>query len=396
MADALAVSAPTQTRSPALVGAFMFGHFTHHVTNTLLSPLLPLIRDYFGLTYAQSGFLVSAFSVTGGLSQAPIGALADRIGSRTVVTGGLICSAVFCFLIGLSGSYWHLLLALIGLGLVAGSYHAPANTLLSQIFPREKLGGVLGMHIVGGNLSFFATPLLAGTLAAMTLSWSTPYLAFAIAPLLAGLALIFVLPRSPDRTGATSSPGAIFRELRGVFRVIGPLVGVAVVFQMIWVASLAFLALYLVDARGFDTATAAFFVSVPYIGGLLGSPLGGVLSDRLGRRPLILASLVVIGPIFLIMTMVPTELILPVLAVLGLVSSARMPVIEGLILDRAPVERRATTLGAYYFVGQEFGGLAAPAIGALAMVAGISQAFGILGVGLAALSGAILIFQRKL
>jgi MFS transporter, FSR family, fosmidomycin resistance protein len=396
MADAVAVSTPTRAPSYALVGAFMFGHFTHHVTNTLLAPLLPLIRDSFGLTYAQSGFLVSAFSVTGGFSQAPIGALADRIGSRTVVTGGLICSAVFCFAIGLSGSYWHLLFALVGLGLVAGSYHAPANTLLSQVFPRERLGGVLGVHIVGGNASFFVTPLLAGTLAAATMSWRTPYLAFAIAPLVAGLVLMFVLPRSPERTSAPSSPAAIFGELRGVFRVIGPLLGVAVVYQMLYIASLAFLALYLVDARGFDTATAAFFVSVPFIGGMFGSPLGGVLSDRLGRRPLIIGSLVVMGPLFLALTMVPTELIFPVLAILGLASSARMPVIEGLILDRAPAERRATTLGAYYFVGQEFGGLAAPAIGGLAMAIGIGQAFGALGVVLVALSAAIFVFQGKL
>jgi FSR family fosmidomycin resistance protein-like MFS transporter len=396
MADALAISVPARTRSPALVGAFMFGHFTHHVTNTLLAPLLPLIRDSFGLTYTQSGFLVSAFSVTGGFSQAPIGALADRTGSRIVVTVGLICSAVCCFLIGLSGSYWHLLFALIGLGLVAGSYHAPANTLISRIFPRERLGGVLGVHIVGGNASFFATPLLAGTLAAASGSWRIPYLAFAVAPFLAGLALIFLLPRDPERTAVKSSPAAIFRELGGVFRVIGALVGVAVVCQMIYVASLAFLALYLVDARGFETTTAAFFVSVPYIGGMLGSPLGGALSDRLGRKPVIIASLVAVGPLFLLMTLVPTELVFPVLAVIGLLASARMPVIEGLILERAPEERRATTLGAYYFVGQEFGGLAAPAIGALAMVVGIGQAFGLIGVALAALSASVFVLQRKL
>jgi MFS family permease len=396
MAEAVAIPAPTQTRSPALVGAFMFGHFTHHVTNTLLSPLLPLIRDSLALNYTQSGFLVSAFSVTGGLSQAPIGALADRIGSRTVVTAGLLCSAVFCFLIGLSGGYWQLLIALIGLGAVAGSYHAPANTLLSQIFPRERLGGVLGMHIVGGNLSFFATPLLAGGLAAVTLTWRTPYLAFAIAPLLAGLALMFILPRNPERGGAPASPAAVFRELGGVFQTIGALLSLAVVFQMTYAASLAFLALYLVDARGFEPPAAAFMVSVPYIGGLLGSPLGGALSDRLGRKPVIIASLVLMGPLFLLVTLLPVELIIPALALLGLVSSSRMPVIEGLILDRAPMERRATMLGAYYFLGQEFGGLAAPAIGAVAVIVGIGQAFAGIGLGLAALSGTILMLQRKL
>jgi MFS family permease len=398
MAQAVAIStsAPAETRSPALVGAFMFGHFTHHVTNTLLSPLLPLIRDSFGLSYAQSGFLVSAFSVTGGLSQAPIGALADRVGSRAVMTAGLLVSALFCFLIGLAGGYWQLLLALVGLGAVAGSYHAPANTLLSQIFPRARLGGVLGMHTVGGNLSFFATPLLAGGLAAVTLTWRTPYLAFAIAPLLAGLALIFVLPRGPERVGASASPAAIFRELRGVFSLIGPLISLAVIYQMTYAAALAFLALYLVDARGFEATTAAFFVSIPYIGGLLGSPLGGGLSDRLGRKPVIIASMVLLGPLFLLVTLVPTEAIIPALALVGLVSSARQPVIEGLILDRAPAERKATTLGAYYFVGQEFGGLAAPALGALATIAGIGQAFIGIGVALAAVSGAVFVVHRRL
>jgi MFS family permease len=374
----------------------MFGHFTHHVTNTLLSPLLPLIRDSLGLSYTQSGFLVSAFSVTGGLSQAPIGALADRIGSRSVMTAGLMLSAAFCFLIGLSSGYVPLLIALIGLGAVAGSYHAPANTLLSHIFPRERLGGVLGMHTVGGNLSFFATPLLAGGLAAVTLTWRTPYLAFAIAPLLAGLALIFVLPRNPERLGPHASPAAIFAELRGVFRLIGPLVGLAVIYQMLYAASLAFLALYLVDARDFEAPAAAFFVAIPYIGGLLGSPLGGGLSDRVGRKPVIVASMVLLGPLFLLVTIVPTAAIIPALALLGLVASARQPVIEGLILDRAPAERKATTLGAYYFIGQEFGGLAAPALGALAMIVGIGTAFVGIGVGLAALSGVILAIQHRL
>src|SRR5436853_2326834 len=118
MAEAVAIStpAPAETRSPALVGAFMFGHFTHHVTNTLLEPLLPLIRDSFGLSYAQSGFLVSAFSVSQGLSQAPIGALADRVGSRSVVTAGLILTGFVCFTIGLAGDYPQLLLLLVVLG----------------------------------------------------------------------------------------------------------------------------------------------------------------------------------------------------------------------------------------------------------------------------------------
>ncbi len=396
MIDAPTRVASQRTHTPAVVGAFMFGHFTHHVTNSLLAPLLPLIRDSFALSYAQSGFLVSAFSVSGGLSQAPIGALADRVGSRTVVTVGLLGSALLCFFIGLVDAYWQLLVALVGLGIVAGTYHAPANTLLSQLFPRARLGGVLGIHTVGGNLSFFATPLVAGGLAAATLTWRTPYLFFAIAPLLAGLFLMRTLPRVPGREGRPLGTAAMFRELGEVFRAVGPLLGLAILFQMTYAATFSFIALFLVDARGFDPVTAAFFVSAPFIGGLLGSPLGGALSDRLGRKPVIVASLVCMGPALLLFTAVGSELIIPALALMGLVSSARMPVVEGLILERAPAERRATTLGAYYFVAQEFGGLAAPAVGALAGVVGIEQAFGSVALAAALLSGLVLLFARRL
>ena len=48
--------------------AFTTAHFSHHISNSLLNPLLPFIRDSFQLTYGQSGWLVSAFAVSLGLS----------------------------------------------------------------------------------------------------------------------------------------------------------------------------------------------------------------------------------------------------------------------------------------------------------------------------------------
>lgn len=379
-----------------LIGAFMFGHFTHHVTNTLLTPLLPVIRDSFGLSYFQSGFLVSAYSVSQGLSQAPIGVLADRIGSRVVVVGGLFGTALACFLIGLAGAYWHLLLLLVGLGIIAGTYHAPAASLLAQVFPSDRRGGVLGLHVVGGNLSFFATPLVAGGLVALTESWRSPYLYFGVAPLIAGAFLALTLPKFADREDGLGEKAGMFRELAQVARVVGPLLSLAITFQMLYAAILAFMALYLVDARGFEPALAAVMVSVPYIGGLAGSPVGGAFSDRVGRKPVITVSLACIGPLLLAITTVPTVLLIPIFLLMGFLASMRMPVIEGLLLDRAPPERRATTLGAYYFVAQELGGFAAPVLGAVAGLTGIAQAYSWVGLLAALLSLAVLVLHRRL
>jgi len=64
------------TRRSLLI-AFSVAHFAHHVTNSLLSALLPFISTAFGLSYASAGFLVSAYSIASGMTNAPLGILAD-------------------------------------------------------------------------------------------------------------------------------------------------------------------------------------------------------------------------------------------------------------------------------------------------------------------------------
>src|SRR2546428_144050 len=102
-----------KVRNASTLGAFMFAHFTHHVSNSMLTPLLPVIRSGLDLTYTQSGLLVSAFTISQGLSQLPVGALADRFASRTVIAIGLIATALCMVLMGLAGEYWQLLLVLV-------------------------------------------------------------------------------------------------------------------------------------------------------------------------------------------------------------------------------------------------------------------------------------------
>src|SRR3981081_3586065 len=80
-------------RGRVLLGTITAAHFAHHTSNSLLNPLLPLIRDTFALSYAQSGFAVSAYALSLGLSNGPIGLLADRIGSRQGIVLGLVLTA---------------------------------------------------------------------------------------------------------------------------------------------------------------------------------------------------------------------------------------------------------------------------------------------------------------
>ena len=382
-------------RGQALLGSITLAHFSHHTSNSLLNPLLPLIRDSFGLSYAQSGFAVSAFALSAGLANAPWGVFADRVGSRAVIVAGLVLMAGVSVALSLSGSYEWLLVMLVAMGIVSGSYHAPAAALIAKAYSPSVRGAVMGMHITGGHLSFFAAPLVAGILATGAGSdWRTPYLWFAIAPLVCGALLWVVAPKLHERP----EPGdrfAAFREVANVFRDVGPLVSLAMVFQLGFSAVLAFLALYLVDERQISPAVAAALFGIVQLVGVVGAPLGGALSDRIGRKAVIIAALGVMGPAIWAITAVPNELLLAPLIVMGLGFSMRSVVTETLVLDSAPPARRGTVLGAYYLVNQEIGGIAAPVFGLLATVIGLGAAMSYTGMALVALSAFAVVIGRR-
>ena len=368
----------------ALLAAFSVAHFAHHVTNSLLSALLPFIRDAFGLSYLESGFAVTAYAITSGVTNAPWGILADRLGARRIIVWGLVLIGVSSMAIGGAANYWQLLLALMVMGVASGSYHAPASAIIAETFSRARRGLAMGTHTTAGHLSFFAAPFLAGTLASAG-SWRTPYFVFAVAPIACAFLLWRVAPAGTRAVGRHDWL-ATFSEIGAVARKVGGLVSLSIVFQVLLSAALAFLSLYFVDARGISPGIAAALFGVPQLAGLVGAPLAGTLSDRFGRRVVLLLGLAITGPASWALVSVPNEfLVLPLLA-LGLSLSVRATTTEVLIVDNTPPERRSTVLGTYYLVNQPVGGVAAPIFGLIAGAAGIGAAFSGLAVAFVVLS----------
>jgi FSR family fosmidomycin resistance protein-like MFS transporter len=384
-----------EQRGQVLLGTITAAHFSHHVANSLLNPLLPLIRNAFALSYAESGFAVSAFSIAAGLANAPWGVLADRVGSRVVIVGGLFLMGAASVALATAGAYWQLLVLLVVLGIVSGSYHGPAAALIARSFSPRVRGTAMGIHITGGHLSFFAAPALAGVLATATGTWRTPYVWFAAAPVVFGALLWFVAPRVHERAAPSGDRFAAVREIRQVFRDVGPVVSLSIAFQFGIAALLAFLALYLVDARGLSPALAAVFFGVPQLVGVIGAPLGGFLSDRFGRRRVMLAGLALMGPAVYLVTVVPNDGLVVALVIFGLLWSMRSTVTETLVMDSAPPGRRATVLGGYYLLNAHVGGIGAPLFGFLAQAVGLGTAFSWIGIGFVAMSMVTAVVARR-
>jgi MFS family permease len=151
----------------------------------------------------------------------------------------------------------------------------------------------------------------------------------------------------------------------------------------------------MVDHHNISPKWAGIVISVISAASLVGAPLGGALSDRFGRKQVILFAFCLAGPFFFAVIRSPfgISLLLSLLCY-GMAMSFRMATMESLIVDVVPVGRRATVLGVYFFLGQETAGITTPIVGRFIDKYGLDPVFTSLAIGLSALA-VFALFLRK-
>jgi YNFM family putative membrane transporter len=300
---------------------------------------------------------------------------------RLLIACGLVGVGFAGIAVSLSTTFWHLIPLLVLTGLMAATYHAPASAYLAGAFGAVARGRALGMHVIGGAVAFSLAPAIAVGVVQLTGSWRHAFLVLSVLPLVAGAMMFVVAVRGREVAAAVT---AHERETQvrafAALKSIGPLVGVALGEQLLTASMFAFIPLFLVDRHHVSENLAGLFIAFITGVGVVAAPLGGALSDRFGRAPVLVAATACVGPLILLFTYVPFGWpIAVVLLLYGLAMNTRMPVLESLFADAIPAARRATVLGLYYFIGQESSGVTTPIVGRLIDATGPVNAFTILG-----------------
>lgn len=161
----------------------------------VISPILPLYADSFGVSTAMVGATVTAFGLARLVTNVPAGIFADRRGRRWLLVGGPLITAVGMFGSGLSGSIWVLLAFRFVAGLGSGLYMTGAQIYLLDIAAPEQRGRFIatnqGALLVGVGFG----PALGGLLAD-AYSLSTPFMVVAAGALLTAIYGWFRLPET--------------------------------------------------------------------------------------------------------------------------------------------------------------------------------------------------------
>jgi len=271
-------------------------------------------------------------------------------------------------LIGLAPTYVMLALLLVLLGIAGGGYHPAAVPLVSASVEAKNRGRALGLHQVGGSISFFIAPLIVAGIAS-AFGWRGTFLAVGAPSIVFGIVFYMLLGRlgygkkaeqkmHASHAGISPSP----RRLRPLVTVV--ILGIAIM-GLVY-STISFIPLFIVDHfEGVSNEAAAAMLSLFYFGGLWAGPLGGYLSDRLGSVPVIVAAGFIAGLAIYLQNLAPLGIAFSaVLIILGMAMHLGMPAVETYIISHTSERKRSTILGIYY-LGSRGGPAIAPMIGYL-------------------------------
>ncbi len=304
-------------------------HFIHDVYSSFLSPLLPLLIEKLSMSLTQAGFLSSIMQIPA-LMNPYIGILADRISVRYFIILAPALTAVPMSLIGLAPSYGILLILLFITGISVSLFHVPSPVMISRLAGSKK-GRGMSFYMTGGELARAVGPLVAvGMVSIAGLEGFYPIMVFGLA---ASTWLYFncrEVPISVDKNRKISLLQT-WHELRFILK---PLTAILIARGFMHASLAAFLPTFIKLETG-DLWLAGAALTIFEISGVGGVFAAGSLSDRFGRRRILLISLLGAPISLLVFAWIGGWIRFLTLAVIGFTLLSTTPVMLALVQEHA-------------------------------------------------------------
>lgn len=368
----IGISVPGVTiQSSGLVILFALVHTVSDAVTNMLAALLPTIQNRFGLSESLLALLVATLSLSALVTQPLFGALADRLGNRRIAALGVISNAILFSLIGIVPNVYMLFgLILVG-GLGSAALH-PAIASMARQVGGKKPELAVGLFSAGGTLGIAVGPIIIMVLLASRGLSFTPWLM--IPGILFGVLMFILTPEDARPTRQATTKLFDFSLLRGP---VGLLALTGILSNVAFVTFTSAMPLWLVHEHGLppNSAVIGWTLSAFSLAAAFGGIAGGEISNKLGAKRLIVASLLLaVLPLYSIFFLVPGSPAYFVMIVLaGALVNAGMPMLIVTAQDHSP-KAAATAAGMLMGFSAGVAGLVYVGIGRLQESIGLAPA----------------------
>ena len=270
------------------------GHLGTDFANGAIPALLPFLVSRFDLSYTLAALVMLAWATSSSVIQPLFGLWSDGRGAIWLLPAGVALAGVGVGLAAAAPTYWLVLALVVVCGVGAAAYH-PEGSKFAAYASGERRASGMSVFSIGGNVGFALGPILATPLVLAFgldggLFLAVPCLAIALALLLSVPYLrSFAPPRGAARTAAGDDRlGALLL-----------LLGVIAFRSLAWFGLITFVPLWEV-AHGRSEAYGNRLLAAMLLLGGIGTIVAGPLADRIGRRPVLLGSLVATGPLIFV------------------------------------------------------------------------------------------------
>ncbi|HEX9392335.1 MAG TPA: MFS transporter [Usitatibacteraceae bacterium] len=337
--------------------------------------LLPLIGKELGLSYSQIGLVMTCQYAAGAIANVPGGMVVDTVGRK----GFLMALSLFWvgfpyLLIGFTHNYVMLLLCMSLVGIGNNLWHPTAIPTLANRYPDNK-GLVLSIHGMGGNIGDALAPLAIGSLLTF-LTWREIVMVNVLPGLLmSGLIVVFLgsvtlgRKKKNDKSAEAAASGQSVKEyftgLRELLKNRNLIyLSTSSAFRaMTQNALLTFLPVFLAYEMHYNPFWVGLCMFMMQAAGFAASPISGHLSDRMGRRQIIMTSMGMTAAVLLFMAFAGrSAAFVFFIAVLGFFLYAIRPVLQAWLLESTPKNMGGTSIGILFAV-QAAGSAISPLIG---------------------------------
>jgi predicted MFS family arabinose efflux permease len=363
--------------------------------------LAPYFAPEFQLTHGQVGALASVLAITWAASTFFFGALSDRVGRKPVLIPAVFIFSILSWMTSFVHSFHQLLLIRALMGIAEGPTWSIMTALIEESSHPSRRGRNIGLVVSAAALVGLAAAPVLTTQVASRWGWRSAFFVAGIPGLLMGL-LIWKFVREPARDGgAVTREKPSFKDYLSILRYRNMwLCCLGTAGFMSWLFALnVFAPLWITEVAHQPPTTAGFLLGASGLGSFFLGFLLPSLSDRIGRKPvlLLMAAMSAIVPLaFLVPVLYVYPLILAAIVFVSNTSQGIASLIMVLVpTESVPPQFRATSIGLATLVGEVMGATGAPILaGALAEKQGLALTLWLATGGSAVLFLVALFLQR--